>query len=370
MLAAAPAPIERRKRLHFSQNWLVSRRYDLSCFVLSGLLSFVFWGLYAGLVRLGWQPNGMAILITYFVFSSVLDLPHIFQTFARTHADPAEFQRRKGLYTWGLGLLLLLGFVFPLTQLEPWAIGLAALYGSYHIVRQHAGLVRVYHRLNEPERRFDHRLDIWCFQGALLAFVVYDYVEMSDEPWTRLSIFGPHYGWFPVVPEWAGNLIMALGFACIGMMAWRQLELALRGEPLNLPKLLLMGMALLTHFCLFVVAVVPFLVAEAIETAYHNVQYHGFVAHYQRRRFPQVRRVALKWLLAAGIYGLVAGVIEILGYTQGLFYLLFAPFGMLTLFHYYIDGKIWKFRDAPELRCLLPESAPQNIPEPVTRQGA
>lgn len=356
-------PALRPKQWRFSSNWLVSRRYDLGCFVLSGLLSFAFWGLYAALTASGWQPDGMAVLITYFLFTALLDLPHIFQTFARTHADREEFRRRKHLYTWGLLLVLLSGFVFEPSGLEPWAIGLAALYGSYHIVRQHVGLVRVYHRLNEPQRRFDQRLDTICFQLALFAFVVYDYTEVSDEPLVQLTIFGPHYGWFPVVPEWLGNFIVAMGFAAIGIILWRQLELVLRGETLNLPKLLLMGMALLTHFCLFVVAAVPFLVAEAIETAYHNVQYHGFMAHYQRRRFPAVRHVALKWLGAALLYGLVAGTIEVVGYVNGLFYLLFAPFSMLTLFHYYIDGKIWRFGDAPELRCLIetPEQSTEAI---------
>lgn len=341
------------KRLHFSSRWLVSQRYDLTCFVLSGSLTFVFWGLYSALVGFGWQPDGMAILITYFLFTTFLDLPHIFQTFARTHADKQEFRRRKHLYTWGLALILLAGFLFPLLEIEPWIIGMAALYGSYHIVRQHTGFVRLYHSLNEPTRRFDHRLDTICFQIAMFAFIVYDYVDVSEEPLIRLSVFGPHYGWFPVVPEGVGNLIVGLGFAAVGILAWRQLELVIKGEPLNLPKLLLMGMALLTHFFIFVVAAVPFLVAEAIETAYHNVQYHGFMAHYQRRRFPTVKRVALKWLGAALLYGIVAGIIEVVGYTQGLFYLLFAPFGMLTLFHYYIDGKIWKFSNNPELRCLI-----------------
>jgi hypothetical protein len=36
-----------------------------------------------------------------------------------------------------------------------------------------------------------------------------------------------------------------------------------------------------------------------------------------------------------------------------LFYWLFLPLGMLTLFHYYIDGKIWRLRDCPELRAVV-----------------
>jgi hypothetical protein len=337
----------------FRSRWLVSAGYDLSLFVGSGLLCFVFWGLYEGLKLWGYHPTGMSVLITYFIFTTFIDLPHIFQTFSRTHADRDEFRRHPHLYTWGLALILLSGFLFVPAGFEPWAIGIASLYGSWHIVRQHLGFVRLYHGLNEPERVFDHKLDAWCIQVCLMACVVYDYVEISDEPFTALTIYGPHFGWFPVVPEWLGNGIMAIGAMSLGVFVLRQLHLISTKQPLNLPKLLLMMMALLTHFCIFVVAAVPFLVAEALETAYHNVQYHGFIAVYQQKRFPHIRHVALRWMAAALLYGLIAGLIEVIGYTQTLFYMLFAPFSMLTLFHYYIDGKIWKFSQCPELKVLF-----------------
>jgi hypothetical protein len=35
---------------------------------------------------------------------------------------------------------------------------------------------------------------------------------------------------------------------------------------------------------------------------------------------------------------------------------------MLTLFHYWIDGKIWRLRDNPELRAVL--FGPPEVPEP------
>ncbi|PIQ28195.1 hypothetical protein COW36_04845 [bacterium (Candidatus Blackallbacteria) CG17_big_fil_post_rev_8_21_14_2_50_48_46] len=351
-----------KSKLRFQAQWLVNARYDLSLFVFSGLLSFAFWGLYELFKRWGYHPTGQAVLMTYFIFTALLDLPHIFQTFSRTHADPIEFKRHPHLYTWGLALILLSGFFFESSGFEPWAIGLVSLYGSWHIVRQHHGFVRLYHSLNEPERSLDHRLDSLCLQIALLACVVYDYVELSDEPLTRLTVYGSHFGYFPVVPEEIGNLAIALGWMAFGIFILRQLHLASQGEALNLPKLLVMGMALLTHFCIFVIASVPFLVAEALETAYHNVQYHGFIAIYQQRRFPEIRWIAWRWLGAALLYGLIAGCIEILGYTQSLFYLLFTPFSMLTLFHYYIDGKIWKFSQSPELSLLFKPGRVTELP--------
>lgn len=340
-----------------SRRWLVSAPYDLSFFVLSGLFGFAFWALYAGLVHWGWEANGLAILMTYFVFTALFDLPHIFQSFSRTHGDPLEFQRRRRLYTWGLPLLMGLGFLTLPLGLEAWIIGLAALYGSYHIVRQHAGLVRMYQQLNEPQRRFDQRLDIVCLQGALYSFVFYDYVELSDEPLTRITIYGQHYGLFPVLPEWLGNVCVSLGLGCVGILIWRQLELKLQGKALNWPKLLLMAMAILTHFCLFVLAALPFLVAEAVETAFHTIQYQGFVGYYQRKRFPQKRNIVKKWLCLSLVFGLIVGSVEILSFLSwpisSLLYLAFLPMSMLTLFHYYIDGKLWKFSQNPELKVLF-----------------
>ena len=160
---------------------------------------------------------------------------------------------------------------------------------------------------------------------------------------------------------------MLCGWAAAGILVLRQLHLATQGEALNLPKLLLMSMALLTHFCVFVLAAVPFLVAEALETAYHNVQYHGFLAVYQQRRFPELRHVALRWLGVSLLYGLVAGTVEVIGYQNLHWYWLFTPFSMLTLFHYYIDGKIWKFSQCPELQQILtrPTSPDTRHSDPV-----
>lgn len=363
--------------------WLVSPRYDLGFFVLPGLLAFGFWGLYTLLLQLvhhlhpDGSADGMAVLGTYFLFTAFFDLPHIFQTFARTHADKTEFQRRKGLYTWGLPLILAIGPLLLWLGWDAWLIGFSALYGSYHIVRQHWGFVRLYQQLNEQhlneaQRLKEQQIDRWCFQGAMLAFVLYDYVDLSDEPITKLTVFGHHYGFFPVFSPVLGKFLLGLGFLAVAVLIWRQLKLLERGERLNTPKLLLMGMALLVHFVLFVFAAVPFLVAEAIETIHHNFQYHALMGHYQRQRFPDVPHVVRKWLLASLCYGLIAGSLEVSGFVNGWIYPLFAPLSMLTLFHYYIDGKIWKFSTCPELRCLLPPpaSSPQNTVPLNPDQGA
>ncbi len=49
----------------------------------------------------------------------------------------------------------------------------------------------------------------------------------------------------------------------------------------------------------------------------------------------------------------MVGVIEIYGlqYTWAMW--LFVPFTMVVVYHYYVDGLIWKFGRDPELRQVM-----------------
>lgn len=348
--------------------WIVSPRHDLGFFVGAGALTFAFWGLYEGLKAWGLAPSGLAVLLTYFVFTACLDLPHIFQTFARTHADGTEFARRRPLYVYGLPALMALGLVIPWFGLDAWFIAFMAMYGSHHIVRQHVGFMKIYQGLNDPFRPADRLLDRLALELGLYACVLHDYVAERGNLLRDVEVFGPWHATFPALPPLIPQAVEAAAWVALAAFAARQLQLAVAGERINWPKVLLMGMALLTHYTVFLVAAVPFLVAEALETAYHDAQYHGWSIAFQRRRFPGVPRVALKWGGAALLYGLIAGTIETIGYTHDLFYWLFAPLGMLTLFHYWIDGRIWRLRDNPELREVVFGPAP--IPAPAQKEAA
>lgn len=333
--------------------WIVSPRYDLGFFVGAGALTFAFWGLYEGLKLLGFAPSGLAALLTYFVFTAFLDLPHIFQTFARTHADGTEFARRRKTYVYGLPALMLAGLAIPALGLDAWFIAFMAMYGSHHVVRQHVGFMKIYQGLNDPLRPADRLIDRLALELGLYACVLHDYTSEQGQLLRDVHVYGPWHATFPALPAVIPHAIETAAWVALGVFAVRQLQLAVAGERLNWPKLLLMGMALATHYTVFIIAAVPFLVAEALETAYHDGQYHGWSMAYQRRRFPGVRRVALKWAAAALLYGLIAGTIETIGYANDLFYWLFAPLGMITLFHYWIDGKIWRLRENPELREVV-----------------
>lgn len=332
-----------------SSRWLVSARYDLGFFILSCAVTWLFLGLYLSLGYFGVTLDARSILITYFLFTAVFDHPHIFQTFSRTHADKVEHARHRTTHTWGLAGFVGVGFLISAMGYESELIVFSAMFGSWHIMRQHWGFVRVYKVKNGDFAPVDNWLDGLTFYSGMVAFILHDY---SGNP-PETVVFGNLTANFPNAPEWLGVTAWYLFLVCLAMFAGRQLQRIVTGQPLNVPKLLLMLAAMGTHGMVFFYTATPFLIAEALETAYHNVQYQGFIMHYQRRRFGAA--VVLRWLSVALLYGLVVGSIELLGLLDRGLSWLFTPFAMLVLYHYWVDGKIWRMRSAPELRqALLP----------------
>jgi len=334
----------------FRDRWIVSPQYDLVFFIGSCVLTFAFWGLYqlAQQVHL-WR--GDAVLLTYFVFTAFFDHPHILQTFSRTHLDPVEFNRRRKLHTWGLLGLISIGFVVIGMGWEAELIVFAAVLGSYHIIRQHFGLLKAYKNLNRDRHQIDDWLDFGVFYSGMFACFFYDYTDVGNP----IVIYGSIQSAFPNFPPILSDVIWHLFWIFLLVFIARQLHHLWQRRPLNLPKLLLLTAALSTHYFIFFATATPFLVAEALETAYHDVQYQGWMMHYQKQRFPGIPHVALKWFGVAMAYGLVVGAIEIFGLLdQGWGLWLFVPFTMIVIYHYLVDGLIWKFSQQPELRCLFP----------------
>lgn len=339
-----------------SARWLVSRRYDLTFFIGGAVLTLVFLGLYELLERLGMPIHGESVLITYFVYTALFDHPHIFQTFSRTHLDRTELSRHRATHTYGLAAFIAIGFGVAAMRLERELIVVAAIYGSWHIVRQHWGFLRIYKALNDDFSPIDDWIDGVLFYAGMAALILYDYTG----PGETTVVYGELTARFPVIPDWISQttwwLFVSSGVAFVGRQAW----LLKQGKPINGPKLLLLLAALGTHSVVFFFTATPFLVAEALETAYHNVQYQGFMMHYQRRRF--AAGTVKRWLKMAFVYGLLVGVIEIVGLVYRSWSWVFIPFAMLVLWHYYVDGKIWKIGSSPELRTLIRERDPGAAP--------
>jgi hypothetical protein len=333
--------------------WLVSPRYDLFFFIGSCALTLVFYGLYRIAHHFGFFLRGDSILITYFLFTALFDHPHIFQTFSRTHYDREEFARRRPLYTWGLAAFILAGFLVTALGYEAHLIVFAAIFGTWHIIRQHSGFIKVYKVLNGDLEPIDNWLDSLTFYTGMFACLFNDYSDIRGP----IVIYRDLQAQFPSLPANFGETIWSLFLVLLVLFGARQTWRAMEGKPLNIPKLLLMAAALSTHYFVFFATATPFLVAEALETVYHDVQYQGWIMHFQRRRFPEVKGIILKWSGIALLYGLVIGIVETIGLmSRGWAMWVFVPFTMIVLFHYYVDGLVWRFREQPELRLLLTRS--------------
>ncbi|MAF34842.1 hypothetical protein CMO91_03270 [Candidatus Woesearchaeota archaeon] len=122
---------------------------------------------------------------------------------------------------------------------------------------------------------------------------------------------------------------------------------------LNLPKVLLVVATVGTSYLINLDPFMPLLMLLVLDSIYHDVQYQGWMAHYQKKFFPNVKNVAGKWLAASIVYGIIAGVLEYYSFSGGFFAYLFVPFSMLVAYHYYVDGLIWKFRKDHRLRKTL-----------------
>jgi len=331
--------------------WLVSPRYDLFFFIGSCALTFLFYGVYRAAHHLGFVLQGDSILITYFLFTALFDHPHIFQTFSRTHYDKTEFAKRRPLYTWGIAAFVAAGLLVTAFGYEAELIVGAAVFGTWHIIRQHSGFLKMYKAINRDTEPLDNWLDSLTFYTGMFACFFNDYADVRGP----VVVYRDLQARFPSLPAHSGELLWSVFLVLLVLLGVRQTWRVMEGKPINVPKLLLMASALTTHYFVFFATATPFLIAEALETAYHDVQYQGWITHYQRKRFGDVKGVVVKWFGIAMLYGVAVGVIEILGLMRGGWAMwLFVPFAMLVLFHYYVDGLVWRMREYPELRSLLP----------------
>ncbi|EKQ68077.1 hypothetical protein OsccyDRAFT_2589 [Leptolyngbyaceae cyanobacterium JSC-12] len=341
---------DRSSRQWVSDRWIVNQRYDLCFFIGSCILTLGFLGFYHLIQQVSsWNPDH-SILLTYFIFTAFFDQPHIFQTFSRTHFDQLEFKKRKPLHTWGLFSLIGIGFLVTGLGREADLIVFAAVFGSYHIIRQHYGFLKAYKNLNRDRHRIDDWLDFGVFNMGMFACFFNDYTEIGGP----IVIYQDLQSYFPELPPVFVEVTWSLFLFFLFLFVARQVHRLITGLPINLPKILFLAATLSTHYLVYFATTTPFLVAEALETAYHDVQYQGWMMHYQTQRFPHIRQVAIQWFSAAMVYGMVVGIVEIVGLgDRGWGMWLFVPFTMIVLYHYLVDGLIWKFSQQPELRALL-----------------
>src|ERR1051325_10695195 len=231
-MAASAEIISKPMASAISLRWIISARDDVIWFIGSVVSSYALLVLYvSGLVPLVPMVAAWAILI---------DAPHVFGTFSRTYFDRTERKNRArlligSLFFFIIGPLMVLmgaGFVF---------FFLAALWAYYHLVKQHYGFMVLYKKKNNDLAPLDNALDrvflLLAFTYPFVAFVAGDPEAMARVPAPLHTGIGTLAG-----ALLAATLILAL--AWIG----RQVQRALRAEPLNVPKYLPLAAAIPMHW--------------------------------------------------------------------------------------------------------------------------
>ena len=323
------------------------------------------------------------------LWAILIDAPHVFGTFSRTYFDRTERRNRSRLL-WGSLLFFAVGPIMVLAGAGLIFFFIAALWAYYHLVKQHYGFMVLYKKKNNDLAPVDNALDrlllLFAFNYPFVAFIARDPEAMARVP--------------RVLQSGVNSLSLILLIATIVLaVGWlgRQLQRAMVGEPLNVPKYLLLAAAIPMHW---IVLLTPMphkpIAIVAILTIYHNLQYHRLIWFHNQKytssagvrgSSPTVRegvsstgpelrakygaaelisRRLLYYIAFGVLFGLIyQGPRQILGYISlksgdGL---AVAPSFAVQLgisflwgyafIHYYLDSKIWRIRRDPSVGKAL-----------------
>ncbi len=331
-----------------STGWIVSPRYDSLFFTGSLLAPALLWVGFS----LGWL-TGVAV---FAVFQLAFNLPHNFQTWTLTILDPTDRARNARRYLIAMALVALV-FLLPLLVspggVFPWMRDLLLYWGYYHLVRQHYGFQRLYERkagdVGARESFWYARfLDGVSYLPLVFRFRDPDLMTLRApglEVWIR----------HPLLPRAAFVGLFALYCAILLAALVHHAWMAWRGRRNRLPRALLLlsvtaafGAAALIH---------EVLIAVALVTAFHNLQYIGLVWFHNATRAARgaaganvpiqwlQQRRAGRYLAASLLYG-VAVFAPIAIFPDRAWAQL--PITFVVALHYYIDGRAWRFKDVPE----------------------
>ena len=268
MATAVNSLVDEARPSAISVRWIISAREDLVWFIGSVASSYALLLLYvSGLLPLVPMVAAWAILI---------DAPHVFGTFSRTYFDRTERQNR-GRLLWGSLLFFVVGPVLVWVGAGLAFFFVAALWAYYHLVKQHYGFMVLYKKKNNDLAPVDNALDrlllLFAFNYPFVEFIARDPEAMARVP----SVLQSSVNGLALVLL-AGTIV--LGVAWLG----RQIQRAVSGQPLDLPKYLPLAAAIPMHW---IVLLTPMphkpIAIVAILTIYHNFQYHRLIWFHNKK---------------------------------------------------------------------------------------
>ena len=346
-----------------ASGWIVSPHYDLLFFSGSCLVPLAIWAAFEA----GWL-TGVAVFV---IFQLAFNLPHNFQTWTLTVLDRGDRARNGRTYLTAavaIALVLTLPLIFSPEGLFPWVRDAVVYWGYYHLVRQHYGLQRLYERraalAGAPVSPLESKLyarfiDVVSYGPLLIRFRDRELMTIhapGRDVWVR----------HPLLPEAAWKAVAAVWLLAILAAAVHHAVLLARGRRDLLPRALLLCSITLA-FGLATLACGNVIVAIAIVTTFHNLQYLGLVWFHNTTRAglgeagdePRGENAPVDWLrsgrrglYAAGTYGYGLALLAPIAIFPAV------PFAELPLtfavaLHYYVDSRAWRFQDRPHLARWL-----------------
>ncbi|MCB9610999.1 MAG: hypothetical protein H6722_00885 [Sandaracinus sp.] len=329
--------------------WIVSSRFDTLFFTASLAVPLLLW--------VGFEIGFLTGVAVYALFQLLFNLPHNFQTWTMSVLDAKDRATHGRRYVIAaIVCLAVLGLPMALspTVVYPWVRDALIYWGYYHLVRQHYGFLRIYERkmggVTPRESLFYARyLDAVCYLPLLVRFRDPELMTIHAggiDVWIR----------HPVLPTLAWQGIAGVYALVVLAAVVHHVVLRAQGRQRLMPRALLLTSVTLA-FALAGFVIREIIVAIAIVTAYHNLQYLGLTWFHNRNRARDAEaspnpvvawlgsgRVWL-WLLASFGYGLlILGPRALLRDVR----LAELPLAFVVAMHYYVDSRMWRFPLYPE----------------------
>jgi len=224
-------------------------------------------------------------------------------------------------------------------------LALAAAWGTFHVAKQHLGIVMLYKRVNHERDKADFLIDKWFLLASQML---------------PLALFLLWFLSFPALAKMLGVAITMQALMVSGYL-YRQVVKYRAKEQMNWPKLSLLALVIPLHWVAYVCAshstASGFFVFTIGINIGHALQYHRLTWFHNRNRYQGgsglaavlSRRVIYYYAAALGL----SLFFVLLGPSflpfHGTELLLIGP----TFMHYVLDSRIWRVREDPDLAKAL-----------------
>ncbi len=291
-----------------------------------------------------------------FAFSILLDLPHVYSSFARIGMDHEDFRRRRKLYL-GLPFVLFLIISFSAHFAKSMTISTVTYLNMIHRVRQDFGWIMYSRRMATEPRG----LGLWIDKAMAYNLTIF--------PLLWLHTLAPKDAWwlfpgdlaFSVSEFWIGILLYIHWLLSGLYLGWVAFQFYIK-RPLNLTKLYL----LISIWVAWYVGLVFFNGSTWMIDFFHTMPYLFLIYHFGSRKWAgevgwrgnYVRGFRV-WIAYFGLVSLAYMTLKVPGADQNMWLYTLLVFPSVT--HYVLDGFIWRTGPSnPDLSLILgfPKSTP------------